>query len=160
MLKGVDDVVGKAGEQVDHEPGLQVVHADELGVGDDLAGGAHEGGVEVEHDVHQEYDVHHAVGHQPAKVGVGLVVLEGHVVGHHDGCVEGEDEDHPVPGGLEGAVVQDNVRRGLGGLLFVRREDVRAELEGLSGFRKKVGGPTIFFILFKFISNISIDNNS
>ena len=129
VLEGVDDVVGQAGQQVDDEPRLQVVHADELGIGDDFSTGPHEGGVEVEDDVHQEDDVHHAVQHQPHDVV--LLGLEGDVVGHHDGRVEGEDEDDPVPGGLEGAVVKDDVRRRLRGLLLVLREDVRVQLQHL-----------------------------
>jgi len=122
VLEGVDDVIREAGQQVDDEPGLDVVHADEFGVRDDLAGRAHEGGVEVEDDVDEEDDVHDAVHHQPGDVV--LLGLEGHVVGHHDGGVEGEDEDHPVPRGLEEAVVQDDVRRRLRGFLLVLRQDV------------------------------------
>ena len=135
VLEGVDDVIRQAGQQVDDKPGLQVVHADELGVGDDLPAGANEGGVEVEHDVHQEDDVHHAVQHQPHDVV--LLGLEGDVVRHHDGRVEGEDEDDPVPGGLEGAVVEDDVRRRLGGLLLVLREDVRVQLQNLETRRRR-----------------------
>ena len=86
--------------------------------------------MEVEHDVHQEDDVHNAVHHQPRDVV--LLGLEGHVVGHHDGGVEGEDEDDPVPGGLEQAVVQDDVGRGLGRLLLVLRQDFRSQLKNLS----------------------------
>ena len=122
MFKSVDDIVGQTGQQVDDEPRLQVVHPNQLGVRDHLSGRAHEGGVEVQHDVDQEDDVHDAVQHQPGQVV--LLGLEGDVVGHHDGRVEGEDEDDPVPGGLEGAVVEDDVRRRLGGLLFVLRENV------------------------------------
>lgn len=78
--------------------------------------------MEVEHNVNQEDDVHDAVQRQPNQVV--LLRLKGDVVGHHDGGVEGEDEDDPVPGGLEGAVVEDDVGRRLGGLLLVLREDV------------------------------------
>lgn len=129
ILEGIDDVVRQAGEQVDDEPGLQVVHADQRGVRDHLPARPHERGVEVEHDVHQEDDVHDAVDHQPGDVV--LLGLEGDVVGHHDGRVEGEDEDDPVPRGLEGAVVQDDVRRGLGRLLLVLGEDLRTQLQNL-----------------------------
>jgi len=85
--------------------------------------------VEVEDDVHQEDNVHHTVHHQPHHVI--LLGLEGHVVGHHDGRVECEDEDHPVPGGLEGAVVENDVGGRLGGLLLVLREDVGVQLQNL-----------------------------
>ena len=50
--------------------------------------------------------------------------LEGDVVRNHNGRVEGEDEDDPVPCGLEGAVVEDDVGRRLGRLLLVLGEDV------------------------------------
>ena len=32
VVKGVEDVVGQTGQQVDHEPAAQVVHADDPGV--------------------------------------------------------------------------------------------------------------------------------
>ena len=47
VFEGVDDVVRQAGQQVDNKPGLQVVHANQLGVWDDLTGGSDERGVEV-----------------------------------------------------------------------------------------------------------------
>ena len=131
VLEGVDDVIRQTGQQVDDEPGFHVVHADQLGVGDDFSGRADEGGVEVEDDVHEEDDVHDAVHHQPGDVV--LLGLEGDIVGHHDGRVEGEDEDDPVPGGLEEAVVQDDMWRRLRRFLFVLRQDVRPQLENLRG---------------------------
>lgn len=78
--------------------------------------------MEIQHNVHEEDDVHDAVYHQPGDVV--LLGLEGDIVGYHDGRVEGEDEDHPVPGGLEGAIMQDDVGWRLGCLLFVLGEDV------------------------------------
>ena len=126
VLKGVDDVIGQTGQQIDDEPGLQVVHPDELGVRNDLAPRPHKGGVEVQDNVHQEDDIHHAVQHQPDNVV--LLGLEGDIVGHHDGGVESEDKDDPVPGGLEGAVVEDDVGRCFGCLLLVLRKDVRPQL--------------------------------
>ena len=30
VVEGIEDVVGEAGEEVDEEPGLEVVHADHL----------------------------------------------------------------------------------------------------------------------------------
>ncbi len=46
------------------------------------------------------------------------LVLNETLYGDHDGGVESENEDDPVPCGLKGTVVQDDVRRGLGCLLF------------------------------------------
>lgn len=103
VLKGIDDIIGEARQQVNHEPCLQVVHADQLGVRDDLTSRPHKCGVEVQDDVHQEDDVHYAVHHQPCHVV--LLGLKRDIVGDHDGCVEGEDKDYPVPCGLEGAVM-------------------------------------------------------
>lgn len=80
--------------------------------------------MKIKHYIHQEDDIHHTVHHQPGQVV--LFGLEGDIIGYHDGSVEGEDEDDPVPGGLEGAVMQDDMRRSLRSLLFVLREDVRA----------------------------------
>lgn len=78
--------------------------------------------MEVEHNVNQEDHVHDTVQHQPSQIV--LLGPEGDVIWHHDGGVEGEDEDDPVPGGLEGTVVQDDVWRSFWGLLFVLRENV------------------------------------
>lgn len=61
ILKGIDDVIGQARQQVDDEPSLQIVHPNEFGVRDHLSTGPHEGGVEVENDIHQEDDVNYAV---------------------------------------------------------------------------------------------------
>lgn len=133
VLESIDDVVRQAGEQVYHKPGLEIVHPDQLGIGDNLASWPDESGVEVEHDVHQEDDVHDAVQNQPGDVV--LLGLEGDVVGHHDGRVKGEDEDHPVPRGLEGAVVEDDVRRRLGSFLLVLGQDFRAKLKHLRAER-------------------------
>lgn len=122
VFKGIDDVIGQAGQQVNDEPGLQVVHSNQLWVRNDLSTRPNEGGVEVEHNVHKEDDIYHAVQHEPGQIV--LLGLERDIVGHHDGCVEGEDEDDPVPGGLEGAVVEDDVGRSFRRLLLVLREDV------------------------------------
>ena len=129
IFKGIDDIIRKTGEQVNNEPCLHIVHSDELRIGDHLPCRTYECGVEVENNVHQEDDVHNAVHHQPRDVV--LFGLEGHVVGHHDGGVEGENEDHPVPGGLKETVVQDDVGRGLRGLLLVLRQDVGPQLKNL-----------------------------
>ncbi len=100
MVERVEYVVGEAGQQVDDEPRLEVVEPDDLGVGDDLAAGAHVGGVEVEHDVDEEDDVDDGVDDEEGHV-LRRLVLERHVVGHHDGRVERQDQDDPVPDGLE-----------------------------------------------------------
>lgn len=85
--------------------------------------------MKVEYNVNQEDHVHHTVHHQPRQVV--LLGPEGNVIRHHDGGVEGQDEDDPVPGGLEGAVVEYDVRGSLGGLLLVLWENVRSQLESL-----------------------------
>ena len=51
---------------------------------------------------------------------------------YHDSSVEGKKEDDPVPRGLEGAVVQEDVGRGAGSLLAVLRQDVRAQAHQLN----------------------------
>ena len=59
------------------------------------------------------------------------LVLKGHVVRHHNCRVEGEAEDDPIPQGLEGAVVQQDVRRRLGRLLPVLRQHVSVQAHHL-----------------------------
>ena len=130
MVERVEDVVRQAGEEVDDEPALEVIHADDFGVGDHLAAGADERRVKVEDNVDEEDDVDDRVDDQQTDV-LGRLVLEGHVVGHHDGRVEGEAEDDPVPQGLEGAVMQQDVRRRFRRLLTVLRQDVRIQAHHL-----------------------------
>ena len=130
VVERVEDVVRQAGEEVDDEPALEVIHADDFGVGDHLAAGADERRVKVEDNVDEEDDVDDRVDDQQTDV-LGRLVLEGHVVGHHDGRVEGEAEDDPVPQGLEGAVMQQDVRRRFRRLLTVLRQDVRIQAHHL-----------------------------
>jgi len=61
--------------------------------------------VKVEDDVNEEDDVDDGVHHQEGHVLRGLV-LECNVVGHHDGRVEGEAEDDPIPDRFEGTIVK------------------------------------------------------
>lgn len=61
ILKCIDDIIRQAGEQVNHKPGLQVIHADQLGVRDHLPCRPHKGGVEIEHNVNQKNDIYNAV---------------------------------------------------------------------------------------------------
>ena len=96
MVERVEDVVRQTGEQVDDEPTLEVVHADDFRVGNDLAVGPDERRVKIEYDVDKEDDVDDRVDDQQTDV-LRRLVLEGHVVGHHNGRVEGEAKDDPVP---------------------------------------------------------------
>lgn len=124
VFKGVDDVIGQARKQVYDKPGLQVVHTYELWVRYNLPSRTHKSGMEVQHNIHKEDYVHHTVQNQPHQVV--LFGLKGDIVGNHDGCVEGEDENDPVPCGLKGAVVQDDVRWSFRSLLLVLRKNVGA----------------------------------
>ena len=86
--------------------------------------------MKVEHDVYEEDDVHDAVHHQQGDVGDRLVP-EGGVERDHDGRVESEDENDPIPYRLEGRVVEDDVGGGLGRLLPVLGEYLVVEIEHL-----------------------------
>ena len=101
-----------------------------LGIGDNFAAGSDESGVEIEDDVDEEDDVDDRIDHQEADI-LGRLVLEGHVEGHHNGRVEGEEQDDVVPEGLEGAVMQQYVRRRLGRLLAVLRHHVSVQAHHL-----------------------------
>ena len=130
LLEGIEDVVRKAGQQVDDEPALEVVHTDDLRIADDLAARSDEGRVEVEDDVDEEDDVDDAVDDEQRDVGDRLAA-KGGVVGDHDGRVEGQDEYHPVPRRLEGRVVEDDVVRRLRRLLTVLRQQLGVEVQHL-----------------------------
>ena len=88
VWKSIEDVVRKAWEQVNHEPTFEIGHADDARVGDDLTRWAHECHVKIEHDVNEEDYIDDAVDDEYGDVVHGLA-LEGSVVGHHDGSVEG-----------------------------------------------------------------------
>lgn len=130
VIERVEHVVRQTGEQVDDEPRPKVVHTDDLWIGDHLSARPNERGVEVEHNVDEEYDVDNGIDHQQGNVLAGLV-LERHVVRHHDGRVEREAQYHPIPYGLECAVVQQNVRWCLRRLLPVLGHYVRVQAHHL-----------------------------
>ena len=101
-----------------------------LGIGNNFAARSDEGGVKIEDDVDEEDDVDDGVGDEEADV-FGRLILEGHVEGHHDGRVEGQEEDDVVPERLEGAVMQQDVRRRLGRLLAVLRHHIGVQAHHL-----------------------------
>ena len=118
VVEGVEDVVGQAGEEVDDEPRLEIIDSYHFWVGDDLTGGSDVRRVKVQHDVDEEDDVDDGVDDEERHV-FRRLVLERDVVRHHDGRVEGQAKDDPVPDGFEGTVVKQNVRRSLRGLLSI-----------------------------------------
>ena len=104
MVKSVEYVVGKTRKQIDHEPGLQVVESDHFGIGDNFAAGSNVGGMKVEYNVNKKDDVYDGVYHKEWNVFWGFI-FQRHIVGNHDGGVEGETKNDPVPNGLEGAIM-------------------------------------------------------
>jgi hypothetical protein len=58
VVESVKDVVRQTREEIDDEPTLEVIHADDFRVGDDLATGSNECRVEVEDDVDEKDYVH------------------------------------------------------------------------------------------------------
>lgn len=130
VVERVEDVVRQTGEQVDDEPALEVVHSDDFGVGNDFTVRSNEGRVKIEYDVDKEDDVDDRIDHQQTNV-FRRLILKGNVVGHHDGRVEGEAQDDPVPQGLKGAVMQQDVRRRFRCLLAVLRKNVRIQAHHL-----------------------------
>jgi len=123
-LEGVDEVVRQAGQQVDDEPRLEVVETDHARVGDDLAGRTDERRVEVDEYVDEEDDVDDGVDDEDGGR-VERLVVERHVVRHHHGRVERQQQYQPVPLGLEDRVVENDVLRRLGRLLSVVRQRLR-----------------------------------
>lgn len=87
ILKCIDDIIWQAGEQVNHKPGLQVIHANQLGVRDHLSRRPHKGGVEIKHNVHQKNDIYNAVNYQPCHVV--LFGFKGDIVRDQNSSVEG-----------------------------------------------------------------------
>jgi len=83
--------------------------------------------MEIQEDVDEEDYVNDAVDDQNGNV-VHRLSLEGGVEGDHDGRVEGQHEDQPVPHGLEARVVQDDVTRSLWGFGTIAWNDVIAEV--------------------------------
>ena len=63
MIESIEDVVGEAGEEVDDEPGLEIVDPDDGGVAHHLAARPHVRRVEVEDDVNEEYHINDWVYH-------------------------------------------------------------------------------------------------
>ena len=86
--------------------------------------------MEVEHYVHEKHHVHHTVHNQKRKL-VHSLDFKSRIVGNHDGGVERECKDNPVPDGFEEAVVEDDVGRGFGRLQAVLRQHVRVQVHHL-----------------------------
>jgi len=118
VVESVEDIVRQAGEEIDDEPALEVVHADNFRVRDHFATGTNKSGVEIKDNVDEEDDVDDGIDHQERDI-FRRLVLKGHVIGHHDGRVESEAKNDPVPEGLEGAVMQKDVRRCFRSLLAI-----------------------------------------
>lgn len=87
VLKCIDDIVWQAWEQIDHKPGLQVIHANELWVRDHFSCWPHKGGMEIKHNVHQKNDIYNAVDNQPCHIV--LFGFKGDVVRDQNSSVEG-----------------------------------------------------------------------
>ena len=104
MVESVENVVRKTRKQINHEPRLQVIESDHFWIGDHLPTRANVSRVKVEYNVYEKYHVDDGVHDKEGDVFWGLV-FQCYVVGDHDGCVEGEAENDPVPNGLEGAVM-------------------------------------------------------
>ena len=68
VIECVEYVVRKAREEIDDEPTLEIIHADDFGVRNDFSTGTHERRMEIEHDVNEEDHVHDAVHDQKAHV--------------------------------------------------------------------------------------------
>lgn len=134
------EVEGNGGDEVDDEPAAEVVDGDLGGRADHLVVLAHVRRPEVDEDVNDEHDVDEQVDDDdgvvrvvPPRVGVArLVEKEGRDVGREDGRVDDEDEDDPVPQGLEGRVVQDGPLVDPRGLQLVLRHHLGAQGEHLA----------------------------
>jgi len=114
-------------------------------VADHLLVGVDVRGPEVDEDVHDEHDVHDQVHHVEGGAGVtalapplllDVVEEEGGGVRREDGRVDDQQQDQPVPHGLEGTVVEDGPlvhARGLelvlGQHVCTQREDLRRGAE-------------------------------
>lgn len=105
VIEGIEHIIRQAGEQVYEEPRLEIILPYNLWITDNFSAGTHEGRVKIQHYIDEKHHVHNGVYHKEGHV-FARFVLEGHVVGHHDGCVEGQAEDNPVPDGFKRAVVE------------------------------------------------------
>ena len=124
--------------------------SDAPGVADHLVVGVDVGGAEVDDDVHHEHDVHDEVHHGERAAGVAAVpalrlVLvaeqEGGRVGSEDGRVDDQQQDEPVPHGLEWAVVQEGPPVDTRGLQLVLWQHVCSQGQDLGvGTRQKSAG--------------------
>lgn len=80
----------------------------------------HKSGMEVEDNVDEEDNVYNGVNDEETHV-FRRLVFEGNVVRDHYGGIESEAENYPIPDGLEGTVVEKNVRWGFGSFLAILR---------------------------------------
>lgn len=140
VIECVKHVIRQTAEEVYDEPTFEVIRADDFRVGDHFASGSDEGRVEIENDIYEEDDVDDGIDNEERDV-LGRLVLEGHIIRHHDGGIKGEAKNDPVPDRFESAVVEEDVRRRLRGFLPVLREDVCAQahhLENATGLNARI----------------------
>lgn len=131
LLKCVENVVRQTWQKVNDEPAAQVVVPNDLCTRDDLTGRrVHKGRVEVQYDVDEEDDVDCTVKDKQGHV-VEALVAEGGVEGNHDGSVEGQQKDQPVPDATEQGVVENDVRWGARRILLVARKNIEVYGEHL-----------------------------
>lgn len=116
------------------------MHGDLSRVADHLVVGVDVRGAEVDEDVDDEHDVHDEVDHVERVTRVatnapllllGVVEQEGGAVRGEDGRVNDQQQDEPVPHGLERAVVQDGELVDALRLKLVLRKHVRTQRQHL-----------------------------
>lgn len=107
--------------------------------------------MKVEDDVDEKDEVDHAVEYKERHIVI--FYLEGGVVRNHDGGVEGEDQDDPVPHGLEEAVVQNDVRGSFGGFQSVLGKHIRVYVHHLVTRKWRLGR-----VMHAEMKNISLED--
>lgn len=110
--------------------------ADHLVVLVDVGGAKVDENVKDEHNVHDEVNDGHGLGVTTLHARPRLVLLllgqeEGRGVGREDGCVDDQQQDDPVPHGLEGGVVQEGAAMDALRLQLVLGDDVCAQRQHL-----------------------------
>ena len=64
VLECIKHIIWQTGQQVDHEPALQIIHSNDLRIRYDLAAIADERRMEVQYDIDEENDVDDAIDNQ------------------------------------------------------------------------------------------------
>ena len=73
MIKSVENIIRKAGKEINDEPGFEIVDSDDSGITNNLASWANIGCMKVQNNVNEKDHINDGVDHQQTYIFRGFV---------------------------------------------------------------------------------------